>query len=312
VEARLERTSVPIDPRLIGSNGGDPAESDPLTSHLWLQLLAMGGLPWRHVFYLPAGRSGIILALEALTTAAVSIAYQQAGIDSMFFPALPGVPAEFLQVTSARLLANTPKEEAPEAMLPALNLLHNQLLRGKVTLDEDAFVRLGMVYEGDKVSLPVQRASSMVSEIAPLDIWLSQIVRPGDLLIIDEPEAHLHPEKQRLIARILVRLVNAGVHVIATTHSSLILHQVSNCILAARATDPAQMESGLTSDDELSIDKVGVYLFESGDDGTRVSPVEIESDWGIVEDEFLRVAEAIGDETYRLAIAIDDVVDTRR
>ena len=120
----------------------------------------------------------------------------------------------------------------------------------------------------------------------------------GDVLIIDEPEAHLHPENQRLIARVLVRLMNAGVRVVCATHSSLILHQMSNHTLA---TASGRLdEVGFAEHDRLDLDNIGVYLFELSEDGTHVKEVEVDAEFGISEDEFVRVADQIGDETYQL------------
>ena len=139
----------------------------------------------------------------------------------------------------------------------------------------------------------------MVSELAPIHLWMKHLLKSGDVLIIDEPEAHLHPENQRLIAQVLVRLMNAGVRVVCTTHSSLILHQLSNQILAT-SSDKLD-EVGFTEHDRLGLDDIGVYLFEPSEDGVYVKDVEVDSDFGISEDEFVRVADQIGDETYQLA-----------
>lgn len=59
----------------------------------------------------------------------------------------------------------------------------------------------------------------------------------------------MHPENQRWIARALVRLVNAGVDVVAPTHSSTIVHQVSNMILASRVDDAARAKLAFTKAD---------------------------------------------------------------
>jgi predicted ATPase len=143
----------------------------------------------------------------------------------------------------------------------------------------------------------------MVGELAPLDLWMQRLLRPGDWLIIDEPEAHLHPENQRLIAQVLVRLVRASVRVICPTHSSTILHQVSNHILAARLDPDVREAAGLTEDDFIHPDEVAVYLFQPKRDGAHVEPVEVNPEWGISEDEFIRVGEVMGKESYRLTVA---------
>ena len=138
----------------------------------------------------------------------------------------------------------------------------------------------------------------MISELAPIYLWITNVLEEGDTLIIDEPEAHLHPENQRLIAQVLVRLMNAGVRVVCTTHSSLILHQLSNHILATSSGKLGKV--GFTEHDKLNLEDIGVYLFEPSEDGVYVKDVEVDSDFGISEDEFVKVAEQIGDETYQL------------
>ena len=74
-----------------------------------------------------------------------------------------------------------------------------------------------------RAKFPFHRTSSMVSELAPVVLFLKHLVEPGDLVILEEPESHLHPASQRQMARAIVRLVNAGVKVIITTHSDFSL-----------------------------------------------------------------------------------------
>lgn len=52
------------------------------------------------------------------------------------------------------------------------------------------------------------------------------IVRPGQILIIDSPEAHLHPMGQSRIGAFLAMLAASGVQVILETHSDHVLNGV--------------------------------------------------------------------------------------
>jgi ABC-type multidrug transport system ATPase subunit len=49
--------------------------------------------------------------------------------------------------------------------------------------------------------------------------------------MIDEPELNLHPKNQRLFARLIARMVNAGVKVFLTTHSDYVIRELNTVIL---------------------------------------------------------------------------------
>ena len=48
----------------------------------------------------------------------------------------------------------------------------------------------------------------MVAELAPIVFFLRGIVKAGDTLIVEEPEAHLHPAAQTRIAGALAQLIH--------------------------------------------------------------------------------------------------------
>ena len=103
-------------------------------------------------------------------------------------------------------------------------------------------------------------ASSSVSELTPLVLFIRYYLSPNDIFIVEEPEAHLHPGAQRKVAGILVELVNAGVNVVITTHSDVILEQISNLIHADKVPKAkvfGQAAKGRT----LSQEKAGCYTF---------------------------------------------------
>lgn len=100
--------------------------------------------------------------------------------------------------------------------------------------------------------------------------------------MIDEPELNLHPDNQRLIARLLARLVNRGMKVVISTHSDYIVREINNMIMLgnefpgredlekAWGYDPAGSE-------RLRVDQVAAYHFEEN----LVSKIEISSEYGM-------------------------------
>jgi predicted ATPase len=63
--------------------------------------------------------------------------------------------------------------------------------------------------------------------------------KPGEILLIENPEAHLHPEGQLAIGNLLARASAAGVQVIAETHSDHVLNGIRLAVKrgALKATD---------------------------------------------------------------------------
>ena len=133
----------------------------------------------------------------------------------------------------------------------------------------------------------------MVSELAPLVLFLHGFVRPGDLLIIEEPESHLHPGAQAQIAQTFARLVRAGVHVIITTHSNYFLQEIGNLIREGEL----QKLGGSTSEkaDCLKAEEVGAWQFHKNKPVTELlfnltDGVEPEDHLDIAEDLYNRSA----------------------
>ncbi len=50
--------------------------------------------------------------------------------------------------------------------------------------------------------------------------------KPGDLLIIENPEAHVHPRGQFELARLMARAAHGGVQIIVETHSDHVLNGI--------------------------------------------------------------------------------------
>ena len=177
------------------------------------------------------------------------------------------------------------------------------MLQGEIDIDESSGLPYPeIVYETEAGKFLLNQTSSMVSELAPLILFLKYLVRPGDLLILEEPESHLHPAAQRQLARGIVRLVNAGVKVLITTHSDIIISQVNNLLALRQASPELIGQGGFEPEDFLQPEQVGAYLFRYSQElgGCETVPLEIDPDTGIDEDEFAAVFESIYDESIAL------------
>lgn len=144
-------------------------------------------------------------------------------------------------------------------------------------------------------------ASSMVSELAPVVLCLQQTVREGDVLIIEEPESHLHPAIQTEFAKVLARIVKAGVRVIITTHSDWFLEQIGNLM---RISDLPEQQRGEipgidNSDGLLDSKDVGAWLFKPSQhvtQGSKVEEIELDRESGRFEVDYDAVREELYDQ----------------
>jgi predicted ATPase len=106
-------------------------------------------------------------------------------------------------------------------------------------------------------------------ELSPLVLYLRYLAQPGALVIVDEPEMNLHPAAQVKITEFLTMLVNAGLRILVTTHSTYLVDHMTNPMEAAkyeRADQIAIAEKFFLqrSDAFIPQQDVSVYLFENG------------------------------------------------
>ena len=258
------------------------------------------GLP-HSSFFLPAARSGIAQGQRIL---AASIIRQSSlpGSQRVNVPALPGVTTEFLSDLVS--LDRGMRSPLPSVELDkAISFIESNVLHGEIDLDESAGLPYPeIVYETTAGKFNVKHSSSMITELAPVVLFLKYLVRPGHLLIFEEPESHLHPAAQLQMARGIARLVNAGVKVLITTHSDIFVSQINNLLALGQASPELVAEGGFVAEDFLRKDQVGAYLFRYSHElgGSEIVLLEIDPDTGIDEDEFAQVFEAIYDESIAL------------
>jgi len=247
-------------------------------------------------YYLPAARSGILQGHKALAASIVKKA-PYVGIERLEIPKFSGVVSDFISS-----VITLPEERGPFYRL-AQNF-EKELIKGEIvvrTLDEYLYPEIK--YSFQKTEIPLHRASSTVSELAPLFLYLKYIIEPGCILIIEEPEAHLHPENQRILAKFLVRLIRKGVNIVITTHSEYLLEQLSSFILLSKVDAKKRVERYKYSEEDfLKPDEISAYVFayDKRSAGHKIIEVEITEEDGISDEEFLKIHEALYEETIKL------------
>ena len=115
--------------------------------------------------------------------------------------------------------------------------------------------------KGWKEELPLANTSSMVSELVPLVLYLRNKIKLGDVLIVEEPESHLHPAMQVELTRQLAALVRLGIRVIVTTHSEWVLEELANIVRRSELSK-AERKKIVGGDFALRSDQAGAWLFQ--------------------------------------------------
>ena len=263
---------------------------------------------YRSAYYLPADRTGVMHSHQVVVSTLVQNA-TTAGLEpSVGVPLLSGVLADFL----SQLIAMSGEQGHPRSKSGSVNSgigevlaqdLEHGVLKGAVRTDDSGSGYPSFDYHPHDWDepLPLMRASSMIAELAPVVLYLRHLVRPGDLLIIEEPESHLHPAMQVEFTRQLAGLVRAGIRVIVTTHSEWVLQELANLVRVSKL--PEGERAGIAGGNvALEPDQVGAWLFTAGQEGggSEVSEIKLDHESGLYPTDFEDVAVAMHNDWARI------------
>jgi hypothetical protein len=221
------------------------------------------------ILYLPAARTGFVLMRKVLASGLLGLG---GGGD-----ALPlNLPTRrFLQ----RMLSLTHADKSKHGDIA--DLLETNLLHGTVRPDSAPLPDYQYQPSGTNGgTLPLWLTSSLVTELTPLLMFLRS-KEDFRSIIIEEPEAHLHLELQSTLARILVRLVNAGLPVWITTHGDTFFQQLSNLVKSSELGAKDRNKLGIDKAEMLAIGNVSACHFkvnvsESGQRSTVIKQLRVD------------------------------------
>jgi predicted ATPase len=227
------------------------------------------------VVYIPAERAGMMRTLKQflrllLATSLLSAPLHKRKVQLMSERIrLPGASMFFLeQLLGVEKFTEKERERAFTA--PALELLE-EVLRGRIEMYEDLPIRYYPI--GAEKPLKLINASAMVSELSAIYL-LSGALKEGWWLVVEEPEAHIHPEGQATIARFMAKLARLGVNVMATTHSDIIALKLAQMVGLTNLSPEEREGLRYRGDEYLTKEELALYSFEP-EDGSIARKIEV-------------------------------------
>ncbi len=149
-----------------------------------------------------------------------------------------------------------------------VNEFSNKVARGSFRVDDGRIFYQSTDMPG-KEKIDVEAASTSVKALVELHYFLRSMRRLSSLLMIDEPELNLHPERQRELIRFLSKLVNVGgVGVAISTHSPTIVRELNTLIALAENKEQCNAvirTFGYAQEELLSKDRVACGIVEKGE-----------------------------------------------
>jgi len=242
----------------------------------------------KDIYFLPASRSGLYQALNSFTPILASLTQKRFLLQDqkIELPSLPEPLSDYFMD-----LSTVDKKVNNKEFEQLVTTIESQIIKGKVVYDD---INKSIVYQPKDlgIELNLSQASSMVSELSPLIIYLRHIFnhkvsnvdkrhsnyywyrnakkQETDIIIIEEPEAHLHPEVQILLMDVFAKLIQLRVKVFITTHSNYMFNKLNNILL----------------DNDIKVSRVNACHLIQNEEGTYQNPESKISDDGILDFNF--------------------------
>lgn len=245
------------------------------------------------VHFLPASRSGLYQALNAFGQIIAELSKSRSFLKKKI--ELPNISEPlsdyFLNLTEITIGRRT---VINKEISDIAKQIETDILKGTVEFDSKT-KRIMFSPENTKLRLDLSSTSSMVSELSPIVSFIRYILAQPSrrtrqlhrsakpLVIIEEPEAHLHPKIQTIIMEIFSKLVSNNVKIIITSHSNYIFSKANNLIL----------------DGKINIDALQATIFKSNAHGSVGENIDTDT-LGMNDENFIDISEQLLNEKINL------------
>ena len=159
--------------------------------------------------------------------------------------------------------------------------LMEDILEGDVSYDGERFM-----YNRHTTAIPLSAAAASIRELAILSMIAERTDLANMVVLFEEPEAHLHPAKQRAMADALSLMNTFGTYIQVTTHSDYLLRRLNELIklqkIRERLNDENEYEKicktiGINPFFSFDYNRMGAYLLERNmDGGSRIIKQSLE------------------------------------
>lgn len=157
-----------------------------------------------------------------------------------------------------------------------------------------------MYYTADGAEMPLTAAASSVKEMAPFTLFLNKFPAAESSVLLEEPEAHLHPKRQIKVADLVACAVNMGCNMQITTHSDYFIKRLNTLIKLYDARSDEQNRDniselmakwGIKDSYLIDPDMVGAYLLRADKNGSHIESQNIADENGIPFSSFYETIE---------------------
>jgi len=225
------------------------------------------------VYYLPAARTGFMLAKNTLNQVSRNKTFDivveaDSGQNEKITP-FPKPIIHFLDV-----MDDLDVQERESRYSDIVKWIISNMSKGDVQCVEENNGNIQYVPNGAEHGIPLRAASGVVTELTPL-ILLLKYAKMMRTICYEEPEMCLHPELQLQMARLLIRMTNNNINIIATTHSDIIIQHVNNMCQLKGSQEYAKwlMKLGLDEYDLIKANRVSIYQFNDNEGVTSVEKI---------------------------------------